>query len=58
MDRNTGLVQYLVFDGDRLVASTTSWESKNAALRLLYGNGTSGHVLVLPPSVKTDRIEG
>jgi hypothetical protein len=47
---------HLIFDGDRLVAQTTSWDARNAALRLLYGNGKGEHVLVLPPNVRTDAV--
>lgn len=47
---------HLIFDGERLVAQTTSWNARNAALRLLYGNGKGEHVLVLPPSVRTDTV--
>lgn len=43
--------KYLIYKDGRLVAAVTSWEAKQAVLRLLCGTS-----LVLPPNIRTEEL--
>jgi hypothetical protein len=45
------MIRYDVYQADRCIAQCTSWDAKQAALRLLVGTS-----LVLPPNIQIREI--